>query len=400
MELVAHGELGSSAPVMPSGATAAPASVPARDPAGVSARDSARDLANRALATLKDPAPKDGTMAEGTMAEGLALYRRALRAFEGHKLPLGLHAAMLRQAGRSDAAARIEEMGVIAGADLCLSAHAPGQTPARIVAEYQARFAQGQINATMISRYLLRLHLMGDRAAMRPWMDPALVRCIDLDGGSAGAVKAEDVAQEVRARLRPEHWQASSQSIAQSATFPCAPDGSAALAGLFTQIRAAVFAYAEDAGARVTGQLGWVPRSFVTRSWAVISRGDGYNHRHIHPQGWLTAVYYAACPDDAQLPTPDAGCLKIGGPTGIADDAPGWLTCTIRPVPGLLVLFPSWMTHWTLPLGIPAERISLPLDINPAAFRDTGYVGGEVWCRPAAAPGDTAAQSPRAQRQI
>ncbi len=334
---------------------------------GSNARENkAQDLAAQGLAALK----------AGNLTQGLALYRQGLRAIDGSKLPLGLHAAMLRQGGQAEAAEAIETLGVLAGADPCLSACLSSVAHERIAAEYRERFARGQVNAMMVSRYLTRLSRIGDVEAMRPWTDPALVRCIPLAGSEPDAI-----AGAVRARLKAEHWHEASQSIARSATFEIARDCDPVLERLFGEIRAHVLAYADDAADSITGAMGWIPDSFATRAWAVISHGDGFNHRHIHPQAWLTAVYYPAFPQAGAFAAPDAGFLKLGPPDGIADDAPGWLRASIRPYPGLLVLFPAWITHWTVPVGEAAERISLPIDINDIRFRNTGYAGGRDWHR-------------------
>jgi hypothetical protein len=94
--------------------------------------------------------------------------------------------------------------------------------------------------------------------------------------------------------------------------------------------------------------------------WGLISRGEGYNIRHIHHRGWATGIYYPL----GVPPDRPGGELRIGCPARLRETSPGWPDAEIRPEPGLLVLMPSFYTHWTVPLGRPGLRMSVAFDLS------------------------------------
>ena len=93
-------------------------------------------------------------------------------------------------------------------------------------------------------------------------------------------------------------------------------------------------------------------------------RGDGHQCLHHHPGRWLTGVYYVGLPD---TPPGDAdalpGGIVLGGLPDWAGVKPPWPLRRISPKPGLLLLFPSFLPHETLPTGREGERISVAFDI-------------------------------------
>jgi len=95
-------------------------------------------------------------------------------------------------------------------------------------------------------------------------------------------------------------------------------------------------------------------------SWSVRLRDAGFHTSHVHPQGWISSALYVALPD-ASVGEPHAGWLSIGKPppellSGAFD------ACEIEPLPGGLVLFPSWMWHGTAPFQH-GERLTVAFDI-------------------------------------
>ena len=96
----------------------------------------------------------------GAVEDGIALYRKVLKRDRSGTLPVGVHLKLLQSFGLHDAANIIRRSALAAGEDLCFSA-VMGRSPAIIVDEYRALFAQGLINARMVSRFLV--------AAQRAW---------------------------------------------------------------------------------------------------------------------------------------------------------------------------------------------------------------------------------------
>ncbi len=96
-------------------------------------------------------------------------------------------------------------------------------------------------------------------------------------------------------------------------------------------------------------------------SWSVLLRGAGFHANHVHPQGWVSSALYVTLPEHAADSDPRAGWLALGGPPpGLGLDlAP---TRFIKPQPGRLVLFPSWMWHGTVPFPA-GERLTVAFDV-------------------------------------
>jgi uncharacterized protein (TIGR02466 family) len=106
------------------------------------------------------------------------------------------------------------------------------------------------------------------------------------------------------------------------------------------------------------------PARWRLSAWAVVMEGQGYQVPHIHPQAWLSGVYYARVPPGiAAAATDHAGWIEFGEPLPE-------FRCTrrpdlrlIRPEEGLMLLFPSYFYHRTLPFHASETRISFAFDI-------------------------------------
>lgn len=148
-------------------------------------------------------------------------------------------------------------------------------------------------------------------------------------------------------------------------TFPAAGDRAAA--ALMGAIRAAIDAYAGALSGDHPFVTARPPRATLTQ-WALVFTGGGHQLPHHHPGCWLTGVYYVSARRD--IPQPDAplpGAIRIGGLPDWAGVAAPWPLLEIEPVPGTLLLFPSFVPHETVPPGEGAERISVAFDVAAAA---------------------------------
>ena len=116
--------------------------------------------------------------------------------------------------------------------------------------------------------------------------------------------------------------------------------------------------------------------AWTVQAWANVNGpGDG-NICHYHPGSFWSGTYYVAdggCASDASLggefemldprgPSVgmDAPALKFAGEDGTALGSGE----TIRPRPGLLVVFPSWLLHQVRPYRGTALRISLAFNLG------------------------------------
>ena len=101
------------------------------------------------------------------------------------------------------------------------------------------------------------------------------------------------------------------------------------------------------------------------RAWGTVLQAGGAQTPHMHPLGWLSAVYYVALPDAMTESDPEAGWLEFGmSPQRLfqREDPP---TRRIEALPGRLVVFPSWLWHRTLPFAATGDRISIAFDVMP-----------------------------------
>ncbi|MBB6250357.1 tetratricopeptide repeat protein [Nitrospirillum iridis] len=101
-------------------------------------------------------------------------------------------------------------------------------------------------------------------------------------------------------------------------------------------------------------------------SWSARLRDQGYHTDHIHPEGWISGCYYVDLPDvvadaEAKQGWITFGAINLGGgPTRPWERA-------IQPRPGLLVLFPSYMWHGTIPFRSAQTRTTVAFDIGGRA---------------------------------
>ena len=127
----------------------------------------------------------------------------------------------------------------------------------------------------------------------------------------------------------------------------------------------------------VEARLGALPRDpdhpFLRRnsgriafsgSWSVRLRDAGFHINHIHPSGWLSSACYIALPPETR------GSRSEGALTfGVPDSALGLDLQPSRivvPVPGRLVVFPSFFWHGTQPFASESPRLTVAFDALPA----------------------------------
>lgn len=98
-------------------------------------------------------------------------------------------------------------------------------------------------------------------------------------------------------------------------------------------------------------------------AWSVQLRREGFHVNHIHPQGWISSAYYVSVPDEVHDVSLMSGWIKFGEPRYPVPGAQPELF--IKPRPGRLVLFPSYMWHGTNPIHGPKLRTSIAFDAVP-----------------------------------
>lgn len=107
----------------------------------------------------------------------------------------------------------------------------------------------------------------------------------------------------------------------------------------------------ESVGAKAD-PFGRVPprRLSIAGMWSVRLGPQGFHTDHVHPAGYLSSAFYVDLPRAIGDSPLREGWLKFGQP-GIATEPQLPPTHFVIPQPGLLVLFPSYLWHGTVPLG-------------------------------------------------
>jgi uncharacterized protein (TIGR02466 family) len=104
--------------------------------------------------------------------------------------------------------------------------------------------------------------------------------------------------------------------------------------------------------------------SLKIAAWGVVMDDGGSQMPHVHPVGVLSGVYYVAIPEQHGA----AGALRFTRMLPWIQARPGVRDSHryVYPVPGKLVMFPSYFWHETVPFEGPGKRVSIAFDVLPA----------------------------------
>jgi tetratricopeptide (TPR) repeat protein len=120
-------------------------------------------------------------------------------------------------------------------------------------------------------------------------------------------------------------------------------------------------------------QLGTGPDIFRSRNresaqmignWSVWLRPGGHHADHVHPDGWISSACYIELPSAVSAGGRE-GWLRFGKPgLPVGRDLPAehW----VKPQPGLLALFPSYMWHGTEMFSGTDPRLTIAFDLVPS----------------------------------
>ncbi|AFY70382.1 Tetratricopeptide TPR_2 repeat-containing protein [Thalassoporum mexicanum PCC 7367] len=115
------------------------------------------------------------------------------------------------------------------------------------------------------------------------------------------------------------------------------------------------------------------PWQWQLSGWAVVLESEGWQTAHIHPESYCSGVYYIQLPTEVGNKSSYAGNLSFGDLFPGLDQQSKLAQYTITPAAGLLVLFPSYFWHATIPFQAQAEqreqrdRICISFNVIPQA---------------------------------
>lgn len=138
------------------------------------------------------------------------------------------------------------------------------------------------------------------------------------------------------------------------------------IAGLESEILRLAAAYRASLGDNGHPFVARTPKDWTLSVWGVVMQASGHQVPHIHPAAWLSGVYYPKLPDIVGAEDGDkAGWIEFGRPPEHFHNAREPETISIRPEEGLMVLFPSYFYHHTVPFEADGTRISIAFDLMP-----------------------------------
>lgn len=128
-----------------------------------------------------------------------------------------------------------------------------------------------------------------------------------------------------------------------------------------------MYAMGAEATNRVLKEYGHPPTAFqwTLTAWANVNGAGDFNRIHTHPGSTWSGTYYV---DTGVPPGATAAPLQIFDPCqGHANMFLPPLvpsTFTLRPEPGLMVLFPSYLAHMVFPHAGETPRISIAFNLR------------------------------------
>lgn len=138
------------------------------------------------------------------------------------------------------------------------------------------------------------------------------------------------------------------------------------IAALFEALDAPIRRYMGELGpgddphrSRVTGDYR------IQGAWSVRLKPGGFHDDHFHPQGWISSAFYVETPERAIDRETREGWIRFGRPP-VPTSPPLDAEHFVRPEPGRLVLFPSYMWHGTVPFTTDETRMTVAFDLVPA----------------------------------
>jgi uncharacterized protein (TIGR02466 family) len=106
------------------------------------------------------------------------------------------------------------------------------------------------------------------------------------------------------------------------------------------------------------------PKNIDLISWGNVMDKNGMQKVHMHPDAWLSGVYYPELPDAVETSGKDhEGWIEFGRSIYMinsTDDPPVHL---VKPMEGMMVLFPSYFGHRTFPFTSDEKRVSVAFDV-------------------------------------
>ncbi|HEY0649845.1 putative 2OG-Fe(II) oxygenase [Phenylobacterium sp.] len=225
-------------------------------------------------------------------------------------------------------------------------------------------------NQSLIGWAATAARIVGDPLHAQLYDFEGLVGAYDITApeGWAGlpAYLADLAAALNRIHLYETHPSSQSLRHGSQTTYRLTGSADPAIKAFFRAIDAPIRAHmakmgqgTDPARARNTGEYR------IEGAWSVRLKPGGFHKDHFHPEGWLSSAFYVETPDSALESAEKQGWIRFGKPP-FATEPPLEPEHYVRPRPGRLVLFPSYMWHGTVPFTTDERRLTIAFDAVPA----------------------------------
>lgn len=280
---------------------------------------------------------------QGHLDQALAAYRRAIELEPG------------RMEFRTNMATILLETGAAADAlELCDSCLAAGQQTVRSLAIKGIALAELKHDAA--ARALMDLDQLIDMARVET---PAPYDSL--------AAFNRDLADHVAAHPSLLRSPPNNATRFGWHTGELAHDDHSAIRALKTVLLASVNRRLADEPAD-RGHPFWAarPKRIKLNIWGVVMESQGHQLSHVHPSAWMGGVYYPELPPEIDDPAQaQAGWIEFGRANDEFYRHSEPMTRVLKPAEGLLVTFPSYFWHRTIPFQSNRRRISVAFDAVP-----------------------------------
>lgn len=307
----------------------------------------------------------------GKTDQARAALERAVDTFPQRPGPAFELANLLQEQGAHAAAvdAYSEALGrapkFVAARSNRASARLKAGDAAGALEDADAYLATGTKSANVVAYRVLALQMLGRVDEARAWDDIQTMVYPATPEAEPGF--NEKLVADIKAHPRlTGEWDNTQRAIRQGKmVLDLARDPTPTIAKFLSMIRSTVDRLRDGLPDQADHPfLGAKPAKYEMSVWANILSSGGQQAPHIHNYGWLSGTYYPTLPDTINDDS-DAGWISFGSPGYGLPSPDGLETRSLKPLPGSMFMFPSYLWHHTIPLETGEERISIAFDIVP-----------------------------------
>ncbi|MBZ0215352.1 MAG: 2OG-Fe(II) oxygenase family protein, partial [Fimbriimonadaceae bacterium] len=116
------------------------------------------------------------------------------------------------------------------------------------------------------------------------------------------------------------------------------------------------------------------PDDYEIHAWGAVLDGGGNQSQHVHKDGYFSGCYYITVPEEISVESNGAdgdiaGGFEVGRPPSELGCRTEHITKQFKPQEGLMLLFPAYFYHRTIPFSGPfvgsGKRICIAFDVVP-----------------------------------